>query len=236
MKGYEYISFRGREDKILYFSRHYSRFLSEMVLDVGCNEKFLKRHINGRYIGIDISGSPDVRFDLEDGIPLKSGSVNSVVALDILEHIGKIHGAIDEMFRVSSRYVLIGLPNVFEWTYRLKFLLGLGLSGKYALPIEKPPDRHRWVFRMAEAREFVIARGQLNGFTLIDEHVAYYRYNRIFPRLIMHAHKFIAPFWPGVFGYNYWAVLERRRQTKILKVSRNSDLRREQRTFRVSSG
>jgi hypothetical protein len=210
MKAYDYISFRGREDKICCFGNFFSQYLLEPVLDVGCSEMYLERYVEGQYIGIDICGRPHVKFNFENGIPFKTNSVNTVVALDVLEHVDNIYYALDELFRVSKLHVMVGFPNYYEWTFRVKFLLGKSLSGKYGLPIEKPADRHKWCFSLSEAKDFLLKRGQINGFSVIADHMTYYKYNRLLPRTTMGIYSCFAPICPSLFAYNYWAVLKRR--------------------------
>jgi hypothetical protein len=36
----------------------------------------------------------------------------------------------------------------------------------YGLPVERPPDRHRWFFGNEEASEFLRERGARRGFTI----------------------------------------------------------------------
>ncbi len=79
----------------------------------------------------------------------------------------------EELCRVSRAYVIIGLPNMYEWHFRVMFLLGRKLGGKYGLPIDPPVDRHRWLFGLNEARNFVSLRSIKAGFRIIDEILAY---------------------------------------------------------------
>jgi hypothetical protein len=85
-----------------------------------------------------------------------------------LEHLDNIHYAFDELCRVARRYVIIGLPNMYEWRFRVMFLMGKRLSGKYGLPVEPPQDRHRWLFSLKEARCFVQERALKLGFKYLN--------------------------------------------------------------------
>lgn len=205
----QYAAFRGREDKLLEVNRLFSRYLQGDVLDVGCDAKYLSTLVQGRYVGVDMSGAPDVKVNVEAGLPFYDKSFDSVTAFDILEHCDRIHFVFDELCRVSRAYVLIGLPNMYEWSFRLSFVLGKKLSGKYGLPADPPLDRHRWLYDLDDARTFVRQRGTQNGFTLVEEAFAYYLYRRLLGRLITAVGRLLAPRAASVCIYHHWAVLKR---------------------------
>ena len=194
------IYFRGREDKLAILAHVLRDYLSGSVLDVGCDRGYLRSFVKGRYVGIDIAGRPECVVDLEYGLPFRDGSFDAVVAFDVLEHLNKIHYACDELFRVARHYVVIGLPNPYELRFRVKFLLGKPISGKYGLPIEPPSDRHRWLFTLDEARKLVTARGGRYGFSLEKYVVGYYKYRQPMLRLIMGAIS-RSRILPNVFAY-----------------------------------
>jgi len=58
---------------------------------------------------------------------------------------------------------------MYEWRYRLLFMMGKKLSGKYGLPSERPIDRHRWLFSLDDATSFIRFRATKNGFSIIQE-------------------------------------------------------------------
>ncbi|GBC84986.1 hypothetical protein HRbin11_01426 [bacterium HR11] len=144
------------------------------VLDVGCRSGRLREaheqvSSNIDYVGLDLYPPADVIGDLEKGLPFPDAAFDIVVALDVLEHTNDIYKSFDELCRCARRFVVISLPNAYEIRGRLKFLLGMRLSGKYGLPIEPPKDRHRWIFSLNEAREFVRRRAEKRGFVVRDE-------------------------------------------------------------------
>jgi len=152
------LAFREREDKIALVGYVFRDYLIGDVLDVGCDAKHLSASVQGRYVGLDFAGWPDVRGSAEAGLPFQNQAFDTVVALDVLEHLNHLHLAFDELCRVSQRFIIVGLPNMYEWRFRLKFLLGQRLSEKYGLPGEPPADRHRWLFNLKEARSLVKER------------------------------------------------------------------------------
>jgi SAM-dependent methyltransferase len=205
----KHILFRGREDKLNIIATIFRPDLAGHVLDVGCDQRYLQRFINGRYVGIDISGKPDVVVNVENGIPFADRSFDTVVAMDSLEHVENVHSAFDNVCRVSKKFIIIGLPNMYEWRFRLYFLLGKTISGKYGLPLERPLDRHRWLFSLKDAKDFVNYSGKLNGFFVADEMLAYYRYRKLVAKGLTSIGRVICPKGSNFSAYHYLAVLER---------------------------
>lgn len=202
----KWIEFRSREDKIQVAGQIFKKFFIGDVLDVGCDVKALRSFVSGRYVGIDIGGKPDILVDLEWGIPFRDKSFDCVVSFDTLEHLDKLHFCFDEMCRISRRFVIVGLPNMAEWRFRLNFLLhGRMPGGKYGLPVEKPLDRHRWFFHLDDAIKFIHVRGALNGFVVIEEIYGFYRYRKWIVKAVSKLGRYLVT---KLFVYSYWAVLQ----------------------------
>jgi SAM-dependent methyltransferase len=207
--------FHEREDKLAAVAQLFSNYLTGDVLDVGCDTKHLSRFVQGRYVGVDIAGAPDIRVNLEDGSPFRDRSFDTVIAFDVLEHLDWLHFAFDELCRISRSYVIVGLPNVYEWHFRAMFLLGKRLGGKWGLACEPPTDRHRWVFNFEEARNFVRQRGAKNGFIVAEEIVGYYDYQCLMPKLVTLVGKIFGPRGFTLFACRYGAVLKREDETLL---------------------
>lgn len=142
------------------------------VLDVGCRSQDLREVLRSHdvhYIGVDIHPPADIFADLSDGLPFADGKAEAVVALDVLEHTDRIHVALVELFRVASRTVIVSLPNCYELRLRVAHLLGKPISGKYGLPLQPPPDRHRWFFSLNDARKFCHSVSADQGWVVVDE-------------------------------------------------------------------
>ncbi len=208
------VCFRNREDKLALVGDVLSGYLRGSVLDVGCDRRHLLRFVTGRYVGIDISGAPEVVVNVEHGLPFRDMSFDTVVAFDVLEHLDNIHYVFDELCRVARRYVIIGLPNMYEWRFRLMFLLGKRLSMKYGLPIDP-----RWLFSLYEARCFIRERATRYGFRIVEETVGYYRYRRLLPRTITVIGKTLGRIGINLFAYHYWAVLEHKKSNVYNKIT-----------------
>lgn len=204
-----YVTFLRRKGKLAEVSRVFSSKLTGDVLDVGCDAKHLSNSVQGRYVGVDIAGSPDVRVNVEMGLPFKDRTFDTVVAFDILEHCDRIHFVFDELCRVSRRYVIIGLPNMYEWRFRFRYLFGRRVSSKYGLSHEPMKDRHRWLFTLEEGITFVRERSARNGFSVSEEVLGYYGSRKIMARVFRTIGKLVAPMGTSFFIYHYWSVLSR---------------------------
>lgn len=129
------------------------------VLDVGCYEAPMREFIGPqRYVGVDFVGKPDVVLNLEsvDRLPFDDGSFDTVMCIEVLEHLNNLHALAKDLFRLSSRHVLISLPNAWR-DARVKIEKGRGRIAHYGLPVEAPKDRHKWFFNCSEAAEFLRA-------------------------------------------------------------------------------
>ena len=128
------------------------------VLDVGCRDKILKNFLlpNIKYQGIDYKDEDEILgHNLEYGIPFEDNSFDIVFALDVLEHVDNIHFLFEEILRVSKNEVLVALPNMSYWKFRLRFLKGKDISGKYVFSTKKVLDRHRWLPSYYSAIDFI---------------------------------------------------------------------------------
>jgi len=196
------------QGKFLGVIRAFPTIWKGRLLDVGCRtglfrEMLAREQKQVEYCGLDIVSPADIIANLENGLPFRDRSFDVVVALDVLEHVDRLHYAFDECCRVSRRYVLVTLPNAYELRARMKFVLGQTLSGKYGLPIEPPPDRHRWLFSLNDARRFVRHRAPCAGFKVADEGCL------IGPRRALGGGKFLTNLWPNLFSPWFLCLLAR---------------------------
>ena len=124
--------------------RFYKKFMAEVkyvkprrVLDVGCGEGFTlerlhKAHLGDKLVGIDflktaieIGKKERPHLDLRVGtiydIQAKDSSFDLVICSEVLEHVDDPGKALSELTRVSSKYVLLSVPN--EPWFRLANLI-----------------------------------------------------------------------------------------------------------------
>jgi 2-polyprenyl-3-methyl-5-hydroxy-6-metoxy-1,4-benzoquinol methylase len=160
------LTYTDRTTKAAYVASKYASILHGSVLDVGCDQKQLLRAIGscGRYVGVDVDAGADVVLNLDrEELPFESGSFDTVVCADVLEHLDRVHAVFDRLCRVARRHVVVSLPNPVR-TLMLAMLEGSqGRLKFYGLPVEEPRDRHRWFFGHEEAVEFLTERGRRNG-------------------------------------------------------------------------
>ncbi len=146
------------------------------LLDIGCRTMDLKPLLKSckNYTGTDlIPGEGVIACNLEEGLPdFKDNSYDIVVALDVLEHLENAHKVLEEMLRVAKKGVFVALPNMYYIKFRMNFLMGNGLSGKYDFPVDPILDRHRWVLSFEEAKAFMehnVKQGELSTHTIIPD-------------------------------------------------------------------
>jgi hypothetical protein len=169
---YKYVD---RETKQRYVYEKYQQILQGSILDVGADELYLKKHLAAgtKYVGIGLGDNPELQqVDLEkEKIPFGDNEFDTVLCLDVLEHIENIHEIFDELCRVSKEWVIISLPNPYS------SLMGCLQNGQYkpgrntkyyGLPLDREPDRHKWFFSATEAKDFVKYRAQKNNMEVYD--------------------------------------------------------------------
>jgi SAM-dependent methyltransferase len=115
------------QDRVRLVMRLLGDLRPEAILDVGCGDGYLCRRylqdaISPRVQGLDLSTgrlrfaastSPGGRFVAGriDRIPFRDGAFPLVSAVEVIEHIEDPAPALREIARVSSRHVLVTVPN-----------------------------------------------------------------------------------------------------------------------------
>jgi hypothetical protein len=159
------------KNRAVFSYKKYRSFFGESVLDVGAggSPAYFRPQLGSRYKSVDVSENrykPDFFVDLEKGhLPFKDSEFETVLCFDNLEHCENCHELFDELLRVSSRYVIISLPN--NWPPAIpNFFQGRNVTHRlgYGLPAEKPSPgvRHKWYFNLEEAENFLVKRADLN--------------------------------------------------------------------------
>jgi hypothetical protein len=139
------------------------------LLDVGSRDRKLKEYVHSHnYFSADIvPGDHDYVIDLERALPFEDLKFNTVVALDVLEHLEHIHKAMKELLRISADRVVVALPNLASYRHRISYLLrGRMQTDKYELRPEHQRDRHRWLVTMPDADKFIAHQATENGFKM----------------------------------------------------------------------
>lgn len=207
----EYVAFPTRLARAAYIAARFRPFLSGSVLDVGCGEAALRGLLPGiHYTGVDVSGNPDIRLNLEDpaGLPFGDGSFECVVCSDVLEHLDSLHRVFGELVRVARRHLVVSLPN--NWcNARRPIERGKGAIGHYGLPLDPPADRHRWFFGISEAADFIRGQAGTYPITIVELHATEK------PRLlaVRASRRLLYPSrerYLNRYAHTLWAVLEKK--------------------------
>ena len=119
-------------------------WLQGNIVDIGCGEgyilRFLSAQLKGNLFGMDLypevlqvaKKNHDVGFAAASiyQTPLKNKSVDAVLCLEILEHLEEPKRALQEMVRVSRKYIILSVPWEPLWRIgnmaRLKYLSDFG--------------------------------------------------------------------------------------------------------------
>jgi cyclopropane fatty-acyl-phospholipid synthase-like methyltransferase len=128
---------------------------SKLVLDVGCGKgapmTFIKKHMKFKAVGVDIF-PPYLRISKQDGtyedvilgdvrcLPLKDRQFDTVICIEVLEHLEKEDGEklLSELERVARKQILITTP-----------------ISKYEQDAydENPYQEHKYIWKLQELRE-----------------------------------------------------------------------------------
>ena len=166
----EIIAFPQRHSRSEYVASRFLPYYDQTLLDVGCFEAPLRSLLNTLdYTGVDFVGDPDIQLNLEniESLPFKDNSFDTVICIEVLEHLVNLHQMFDELVRVSSRYVVVSLPNCWR-DARVKIERGQGSFLHYGLPEEKPDDRHKWFFNFEEALNFMNSKAEQHNLSLVE--------------------------------------------------------------------
>lgn len=189
------------------------------VLDIGSDidtplREFLPSDIE--YQGLDFLGeTEDVKkWDLEKGLPFEDKSYDVVFAIESLEHLENIHFMLEEIKRVARNEIVIALPNMNHWIYRIRHLLGQEILLKYKLYNNAEEwvskwrqglgDRHRWFTIRKQSIEFI--RINAKGYKIEMGH-HFYPYKRV--RFLRTIDKLLSKIFPELFVYTIYFHLEK---------------------------
>lgn len=167
------IIYTDRKSKSEYVFEKYKSILNKSVLDVGADAMHLKPLIlteGSKYYGIGYGEGIDKEVNLESSpLHFSDNEFSTVICLDVLEHLENIHKVFDDLCRISSKHIIISLPN--PWADFFSVLLNGDYSKNeslkfYGLPVSRPNDRHRWFFSETDAINFVKVNAKKNNFII----------------------------------------------------------------------
>ena len=208
----ETLEFETREDRARYTASRFGHLLRGRVLDVGCWKREVFKHKPDieEYIGIDIAGDPTIQIDLEktERLPFDDASFDCIICTEVLEHLDAAHRVFDEMVRVSRGAMIISLPNCWR-TMRSRIIKGRGTPRFYGLPVEKPEDRHKWFFNVADVVAFFEGQCQRHPLTVEHTHVQFHPRNPVMMKLLRAMHPTQMAFL-NRYADSVWTVLRKR--------------------------
>ena len=90
----------------------------ESVLDLGCGSKKLLKFLpKVNYVGIDVKGDPDIKWDLEKGLPseVKEDRYDVIFMLDFLEHVENFKTLLFESKKLLTKKgrIIISVPSPY---------------------------------------------------------------------------------------------------------------------------
>jgi len=171
--GYLFKKFFQEKTRAAFSYKYFGPYFKDSVLDVGAggSPATFRPLLGSRYKSVDVSETrhkPDYLVDFEKGgLPFEDGQFETVLCFDNLEHCDNCHELFDELIRVSSKYVIISLPN--NWPPVIQnFLTGRNQNHEAGLPVIKPNPgvRHKWYFNLEEAENFLRGRAKLSNSTV----------------------------------------------------------------------
>jgi 2-polyprenyl-3-methyl-5-hydroxy-6-metoxy-1,4-benzoquinol methylase len=129
----------------------------------------------------------DLDIDRSD-LPEETESYDLVLCIAVLEHLYDVSHALQEINRILTpgKHVLIQVPNVTFWKFRLEILMG-------KLPYVLADPRHLHSF----SQSFLIESLQISGFT---KSRTYGQRHRI---------KWLAKLSPSLFSENFFVLAEK---------------------------
>jgi len=174
------------------------------VLDLGCGDGFFLKSLGpqfNRLKGLDISEEAvkkarDKDIDAEvfdfanDPLPCENSSFDTVVMLDILEHLYSPQNLLKEAKRVAKKSIIIGVPNFNSLPARIQTLLG-------RVPENNTPSKgHIYWFNILILKKLI----KDSGLKIIALEINTFGQNRF---LIGHLTNYLSRIWPGSFALSF---------------------------------
>jgi len=187
-----------------YVAKKLGKLNGDKLLDIGCREMILKEYLKGNfdYLGLDFISkksmdSSFINHNLEKGLPDNLNNIDTIVALDVLEHIENIHDVYREFFTIANKKVIVALPNMAYYKFRINFLTKGVLSGKYLFSEKKVLDRHRWIPNYQSIDKFIYENTPL-GWTIKAYDYVFERKRNFF---FYYIEKSLSKLFPSLFIY-----------------------------------
>lgn len=146
-----------------------TRFNHESILDIGCGDGVISKHIDPRikYRGLDISEA--CIYEQERDIPtisyvhpteifktVSKEKWDMVLLLDVIEHTKEFTELFEVGLSASNKYVVVSLPNELFILDRIKLLFGHEHNA-HSLDLIGYPEgfRHQFLVNVSKARKIL---------------------------------------------------------------------------------
>ena len=156
---------------------------SESVLDIGCGDGVVGRHLPERckYTGLDITeaciyerqhDNPEVRYVQAERIPnlmSSEGPWDTVLLLDVLEHTRGFTPLFKEALQNARSHVVVSLPNELFIMDRLRMLKGHELNA-HSLDLTEMPEgfKHQYIINIEKAERILDRAAEEVGYRLVE--------------------------------------------------------------------
>lgn len=208
----ETIHFKQRKHRSEYVAQRFKTYLTNKVADIGCFEAPLRNLLSDcNYTGVDIVGNPDIvlNLDSKDPLPFNDNTFDSVLCIEVLEHLDNLHIVFDELIRISNKTIIVSLPNCWR-DARRKIEKGSGDFLHYGLPVEKPLDRHKWFFNCQQAEVFFTQQAQKHNLNIVELFVTEKPkawFIKVIRKLLFPAQKY-----NNRYAHTVWVVYEKKQK------------------------
>lgn len=146
------------------------RLNPRMLLDVGCGSGYMAKLLksqNSELIvhGVDISGVALERANIhlarswkvdidKDNMPISSCYYDSVICVEVLEHLYDPDHCLQDIFRVlkPGGHLVVTVPNIAYWRYRIQLMMG-------NIPNCAADPRHLHQFNLILLRKVAVSAG-----------------------------------------------------------------------------
>ncbi len=162
------------------------------VLELGCGDGYFGQMLKEKrvdYAGCDISekalsvakgrGLDVFQCDLENKLDFPDNNFDYVVMSEFLEHIVNSEKVLEEANRIAKNGVLVSIPNIAYWRFRLELLLG-----RFPKQWAVAPQEH---LRYWSVRDFINTASSL-GFKIHEIKAS-------------NGKRMLRNLWPNLFGF-----------------------------------
>ncbi len=182
------------------------------LLDIGCRDQILKKFLNENisYFGADIEqniNSSNLIVDLNSNFNFGNEKYDFVTAIDVLEHIDEPLKVIKKCLSITNNKVIINLPNVAYYEFRLRLLFKGDLGNQYHFSGEKKDDKHCWFTNYDNITSFF--KKNFDNYEILP---VFKTRNKI--KILFYLEKLLYKFFPNLFCWSLIIILKQVSKSK----------------------